>query len=134
MFANIDLDPCCSCFPHRTPEPPSVSPALVWFEDERYHEANPGELTLQWDPFNLTMNRDAQVSISLWGYKEDTIEPRLLYIEQLESNLNNIGYTTINPEDFGDMDHGPELRDCEVGMIMINLTSPETEFGMSASP
>ncbi len=50
-------------------EPPSVSPPLVWFADESYHHWQPGDMKLMWDPYNLTMNRDASVSISLWGYR-----------------------------------------------------------------
>ncbi len=50
-------------------EPPSVSPELVWFTDQSYHGFEPVDMTLQWDPFNLTQNRDAGVSISLWGYR-----------------------------------------------------------------
>ena len=102
--------------------------------DNRHHELKPQELILQWDPFNLTMNRDAKVSISVWGYKEDSIEPALIYIDQLENNINNIGQVMISPEDFYDLDHGEELRDIELGLIMVNLTMPEKEVYMKASP
>ena len=37
------------------------------------------------------MNMDAKVEISLWGYRETTIEPELIYIASLESNVANRG-------------------------------------------
>ncbi len=56
-------------FKNRFSEAPSLSPPLVWFKDELHHTLFPGSLRLMWDPYNLTMNRDAKVTISLWGYK-----------------------------------------------------------------
>jgi hypothetical protein len=82
-------------------EMPNVSPELVWWEDEQHHLWNPGDMILRsvkfnlaicltinfecfldliflffrWDPYNLTSSRDADVTISLWGYKENSIEP-----------------------------------------------------------
>ena len=72
-------------------ETPATSPHLVWFKDESYHQLEPGNLEINWDPFNLTMNMDAKVEISLWGYRETTIEPELIYIASLESNVANRG-------------------------------------------
>lgn len=72
-------------------ETPANSPHLVWFKDESYHELEPANLEINWDPFNLTMNMDAKVEISLWGYRETTIEPELIYIASLESNVANRG-------------------------------------------
>ena len=115
-------------------EPPNVSPELVWFKDELVHTLDPGSLRLMWDPYNLTMNRDAKVTISLWGYKESHIQPELLYIDIIENNEPNDGEVMIVPKDFFDRDNGAELRMCEMGLIMINLTNPVQEVGMSASP
>ena len=115
-------------------EPPNVSPELVWFKDEKHHYLDPGSLRLMWDPYNLTMNRDAKVTISLWGYKESHIQPELLYIDVIENNEPNDGEVMIVPKDFFDRDNGAEARMCEMGLIMINLTNPVQEVGMSASP
>ena len=41
------------------------------------------------------MNRDAKVTISLWGYKESHIEPELLYIDILEDNEANDGIGAV---------------------------------------
>jgi len=115
-------------------ETPSTSPQLVWFKDESYHELTPPSLQLNWDPFNLTMNEAAKVDISLWGYTEDTIEPKLIYISQLERGVTNRGMIDISPSSFDINDDGPEARSCRMGMIMINLTNPMQEVGMSNSP
>ena len=74
-----------------TQETPANSPHMVWFKDESYHQLEPGSLEINWDPFNLTMNMDAKVEISLWGYRETTIEPELIYITSIESNVANKG-------------------------------------------
>jgi hypothetical protein len=63
---------------------------------------DPGSLRLMWDPYNLTMNRDAKVSISLWGYKESHIKPELLYIDMLEDNEPNDGEVMLVPRDYFD--------------------------------
>merc|ERR1719264_1406204 len=51
----------------------------------------PEVLNLMWDPFNLTMKSDAKVDISLWGYRETSIEPELVYIAQLGTSETNDG-------------------------------------------
>ena len=40
----------------------------------------------------------------------------------------------ISPSSFDINDDGPEARSCRMGMIMINLTNPMQEVGMSNSP
>ena len=40
-----------------------MSPVLVWFKDDAYHQLEPPNLEINWDPFNLTMNKDAKVII-----------------------------------------------------------------------
>ena len=32
-------------------------------------------MILRWDPYNLTSSLESDVTISLWGYKENSIEP-----------------------------------------------------------
>ena len=43
-------------------ETPAVSPPLVWFHNNDYHQLDPPSLELNWDPFNLTMRADAKVN------------------------------------------------------------------------
>ena len=47
-------------------ETPDVSPSMVWFKDEAFHQTNPANLELNWDPFNLTLNSDAKVSSTVY--------------------------------------------------------------------
>ena len=75
-----------------------------------------------------------KVQISLWGYKESTIEPKLVYIHQLEEVPNN-GKVRIDPKEFSNNDDGPEARSCRMGMIMVNLTrSAMANLGLPNSP
>ena len=77
----------------------------------------------------------SQVQISLWGYKESTIEPKLVYINTLRLSEANKGKVTINPSEFSSNDDGPEARSCRMGMIMVNLTSSTmSQLGMPNSP
>ena len=50
-----------------------------------------------------------KVQISLWGYKENTIEPKLVYIHQLDEVPNN-GHVKIDPKEFSSNDDGAEAR------------------------
>ena len=147
-----------------TPETPATSPRLVWFnDDDAYHSLEPTELEINWDPYNLTFSNDAdvkvsnfyimlisiktktfncslftcllvKVQISLWGYKENTIEPKLVYIHQLDEVPNN-GHVKIDPKEFSSNDDGAEARSCRMGMIMVNLTrSAMANLGLPNSP
>ena len=45
---------------------------MVWFDLDAggdFNTIDPENLMLRWDPYNLTMNLDASVTISLWGYR-----------------------------------------------------------------
>ena len=41
---------------------------------------------------------------------------------------------SISPTDYHERDNGKEMRDFDMGMIMINLTNPVQEVGMASSP
>ena len=59
----------------------------------------------------------------------------MLFIRDLEKSTANDGWTDINPADFYDHDDGPELRECELGLIMINVTNPSSAIpGLRDSP
>lgn len=64
-------------------ETPTTAPEMVWFQTETFHELAPTELRLRWDRTNLTVDETAKVRISLWGYREDTVNPKLEYIDML---------------------------------------------------
>ena len=45
---------------------------MVWFDLDAggdFNTIDPENLMLKWDPYNLTMNLEASVTISLWGYR-----------------------------------------------------------------
>ena len=48
--------------------------------------------------------------------------------------FQNKGYITITPQHYHERDNGQEMRAFDMGLIMINLTNPVQEVGMSASP
>lgn len=68
-------------------ESPQTAPEMVWFQTENFHELAPSELRLRWDKTNLTVDESAKVRISVWGYREDTVTPRLEYIDMLTVNI-----------------------------------------------
>lgn len=64
-------------------ETPFTAPELVSFPESDHLEISPQKVTIRWDYKNLTMDANTPVSITLWGYKEDTINPQLVYIDTL---------------------------------------------------
>ena len=56
---------------------------MVWFKDESHHQLQPAEMTMKWDKYNLTMDENAKVRVSLWGYREDSVLPKLEYIDMI---------------------------------------------------
>ena len=66
--------------------------------------------------------------------QEDSITPELLWIDDLEKSVQNKGVLSISPTDYHERDNGKEMRDFDMGMIMINLTNPVQEVGMASSP
>ncbi|KAG7171855.1 mesh-like [Homarus americanus] len=81
---------------------------------------------------NLTMNRDAPVVMSLWGYREITVQPELIYIDILVDGVPNTGSYTLTPTDYANNNNYNQL-DLEMGLLMINLTTPEPQFGLKQS-
>ncbi|XP_068250957.1 protein mesh isoform X1 [Palaemon carinicauda] len=112
-------------------ETPLTAPEGVWFKDDSYQEHSPESLDIEWLAGNLTMNRDATVQISLWGYREISITPEIVYIDVLKDSPN-IGFTTLVPQEYSNRDNRQNL-DLEMGLIMINLTTPEPAYGVKES-
>jgi sushi domain-containing protein 2 len=59
---------------------------MVWFHEGNYHDLIVPELQLRWDKTNLTVDESAKVRVSIWGYREDTVEPKMEYINMLAVN------------------------------------------------
>ena len=53
------------------------------FSNDDYQLAEPGSLRLQWLWHNLTMDQSAHVVISLYGYRETTNTPELVFIDTI---------------------------------------------------
>ena len=66
-------------------------------------------------------------------FQENGILPELTYIDVLEKAQPNTGMLSISPKDYYDRDNG-DLRQYQMGMIMVNMSDPQSEIGMDASP
>ena len=54
-------------------------------EDNEIHKVDTKKsIVITWIKQNLTTNYDARLKLSVWGYRETTIKPELLYIDTLE--------------------------------------------------
>ncbi|XP_063878525.1 protein mesh-like isoform X1 [Scylla paramamosain] len=113
-------------------ETPLTAPEGVWFKDDKYQHHSPEVLNVEWLAGNLTMNRDAQAQISLYGYREISIKPEIVYIDMLVEGIPNTGSFVLTTADFMSRDNR-ELLDLEMGLVMINLTIPEPLYGLEKS-
>lgn len=87
------------------------------------HEKSPPEVRISWVKYNLTNNENANIRISLWGYREPSIKPEFLYIDTLAEGISNTGYYTISPGNYRDRDNRA-VSDLQFGFLQINLTEP----------
>lgn len=62
-------------------ETPATATERIRFEDGSVREKKPTEIKITWEKQNLTSNFDANIKISLYGYREVTISPELIYID-----------------------------------------------------
>jgi len=65
-------------------ETPATATERIFFEGENVHQQAPAEIKISWNRFNLTTGENTPIRISLWGYRETTIRPELLYIDMIE--------------------------------------------------
>lgn len=84
-------------------ETPFTAPELVSFPENDQLERNPQKLTIHWDYKNLTLDTHMPVSITLYGYRENTINPELVYIDTLAVCPHNDLHTVL----ISDADSGP---------------------------
>ncbi|XP_018562976.1 protein mesh isoform X2 [Anoplophora glabripennis] len=102
-------------------ESPATAAQKIYFRDTKYHEKSPSEIKITWEKQNLTTNENANIRISLWGYRETTIRPRFLFITDIAENVQNTGEYTIIPSQFRTRNN-QFLTDIKFGFIQINLT------------
>lgn len=68
-------------FSHFPAETPATATERIRFQDSAIRERKPKEIKITWEKQNLTTNFDAQIQISLYGYREVTIAPELVFID-----------------------------------------------------
>jgi len=111
-------------------ETPITAPEMVWFQEPNYHGLNTPDLRLRWDKTNLTVDESAKVRVSIWGYREDSVEPSMEFIDLIADGVNNNGDLKIFPSDYANRDNGYK-RKYVFGFIQLNLTTPDPKIGMS---
>ncbi|XP_022920575.2 protein mesh isoform X1 [Onthophagus taurus] len=104
-------------------EPPGQATEKIFFDDNSIHQRNPTEIRLKWVKQNLTINDNAPISISLWGYRETSIRPEFLYIDLIAEGITNVGEYTITPATFRNRENRI-VSDMKFGFLQINLTNP----------
>ncbi|XP_015127010.1 protein mesh [Diachasma alloeum] len=114
-------------------ETPATATERIYFQNRAVHERDPREIRITWDAYNLTSNLNAEVQLSLWGYRETTIRPEFEYIGLLEGDWTNTGEYTITPAKYRNYDN-PYQRDIHFGFISINLTKPTDYSGLDITP
>ncbi|XP_069696205.1 protein mesh isoform X2 [Periplaneta americana] len=114
-------------------ETPSTATERIYFQTDDVHERAPAEIKITWDKFNLTSSENTPIRISLWGYRETTIRPELLYIDMLEESTVNTGSYVISPGNYRSRSN-PATMNLKFGFIHINLTNPTQHAGLTVSP
>ncbi|KAB7507382.1 Protein mesh [Armadillidium nasatum] len=117
-------------------ETPLTTAEGVWFTDDSVYTKSPESIDINWLAGNLTQTHGATVSISLWGYRERSILPEIVYIDMLYDGVENWNREkepfTISTADFENREN-TQFLDLEMGFIMINLTEPEPAFKLKKS-
>lgn len=54
-------------------ETPATATERIFFRGNDVYEKAPNEIHIEWNRFNLTTNLNANIQISLYGYRESTI-------------------------------------------------------------
>ncbi|XP_014258634.1 protein mesh isoform X2 [Cimex lectularius] len=114
-------------------ETPATAAQRISFADNKINDAYPSDIKITWNKYNLTSNTAAPLQISIWGYKETNISPKLLYIDLIEAGVANTGSYVIQPASFRNRNNY-ELSELTFGFIQINLTNPTQYQGLSITP
>ncbi|XP_014276553.1 protein mesh isoform X1 [Halyomorpha halys] len=114
-------------------ETPATAAEKISFADDSVHQKYPPEVRITWNQYNLTSNLAAPVQISIWGYREQSIRPQLLYIDSLDIGVPNNGLYTIIPATYKNRDNRL-FTDMSFGFIQINLTSSTEYNGLRVTP
>lgn len=116
-------------------ETPFTAPELVTFPRNEQLEKDPQQLTINWDYKNLTLDKNTPVSITLWGYRENNINPEITFLESLAPGTPNTGEFVVNPKDYH---NNKKIKDWmleyQIGIISINITYPSDNIGIPYEP
>ncbi|KRZ03136.1 Uncharacterized protein T11_17932, partial [Trichinella zimbabwensis] len=83
--------------------------------NNNWRSFNPDNLTLTWPAANITVNPNAQVDITLWGYWED--------VGSIARNSPNRGVFSFNPRTMSKTDMKPEAwRKYTGGLLQIRVS------------
>uniref|UniRef100_T1PHE4 AMOP domain protein n=1 Tax=Musca domestica TaxID=7370 RepID=T1PHE4_MUSDO len=113
-------------------ETPAAATEKIFFETDDVHKKAPKEIRINWNAYNLTSNANANIMISLWGYRETTIHPQLEYIDVIEAASSNTGHYIISPQNY--INRNNINNDLQFGFIQINLTDPQQYNNLKISP
>lgn len=73
MCLNFSHEYEINKFLQHIPETPATATDRIFFESNDVYQRAPSELRITWNAMNLTTNLNANVRISLFGYRESTI-------------------------------------------------------------
>ncbi|XP_008548218.1 protein mesh isoform X3 [Microplitis demolitor] len=114
-------------------ETPATATEKIFFQNRAVHERNPREIKITWNAYNLTSNLNAEVQISIWGYRETSIRSEFEYIDILERGTTNTGEYIIVPAAYRNRETPYQLN-MQFGFIQINLTNPAEYSGLQITP
>lgn len=100
-------------------ETPFTASEHVYFPFQEYLDKQPETVTINWDAKNLTLDQAAQVSITLWGYREAT-HPDLVFLDTLVVTQNT-GKFTMSPEAYQSRMQD-WMMDFQTGILSVNAT------------
>ncbi|KAK3909063.1 Protein mesh [Frankliniella fusca] len=109
-------------------ETPATATERIVFLDRAVHQKSPSEIKFTWSAYNLTANNAASLKISLWGYREPTIHPELVYIDVLEEGVPNTGAYSLSPGAYRQRNN-LNMTNMHFGFIQISLMNPTQYSG-----
>ncbi|KAE8741013.1 hypothetical protein FOCC_FOCC013459, partial [Frankliniella occidentalis] len=114
-------------------ETPATATERITFMDRSVHQKSPAEIKFKWNAYNLTANTAASLRVALYGYREPTIHPELVFIDVLEEGVPNTGSYSISPGAYRQRNN-LNMTNMHFGFIQISLMNPTQYSGLSVSP
>uniref|UniRef100_A0A5S6QTX0 AMOP domain-containing protein n=1 Tax=Trichuris muris TaxID=70415 RepID=A0A5S6QTX0_TRIMR len=84
---------------------------------------NPDNLTLTWPNYNISVNPNAQVDITLWGYWEDVLGHSFVEVGSIARNTPNRGSYSFNPRTLAKTDMMRDAwRQFSGGLVQVRVS------------